>query len=64
VDKDSDLKNRIRVKMDEFDSIMIKESVEEVTSRRGESALKERRKHHNFGCIGCRNVFFSGGVPL
>jgi hypothetical protein len=35
---------------------MIKESVEEITGRDAESALKGG-KHHNFICIGCRKIF-------
>jgi hypothetical protein len=39
VDKDGDLENGIRVEMDKFDSVMIEESAEEVTSRKAESMM-------------------------
>jgi hypothetical protein len=64
VDKDGDLENGVRVEMDVFDSVVIKGTTEEVASRKAESTLEERRKHHNFNHIGCRNVLSSGGAPL
>jgi hypothetical protein len=54
----------VSVEMDEFDSVVIKESTEEVSSSKANSTLEERRKHHNFCRIGCRNVFSSSGAPL
>jgi hypothetical protein len=41
VDKDSNLENGIRVEMDKFDSVMIEESAEKVSSRKAESVLEE-----------------------
>jgi hypothetical protein len=55
VDKDSNLETGIRVEMDKFDSVMIEESAEEVTSRKAESALEEGGEHHNLihSVLGC-----------
>jgi hypothetical protein len=64
VDKDGDLENGIRVEMDKFDSVMIEESVEEVTSRNAESALQKGGEHHNLVSIGCWDVIPDGGAPL
>jgi hypothetical protein len=41
VDKDDNLESGIRVEMDKFDSVMIEESAEEVTSRKAKSALEK-----------------------
>jgi hypothetical protein len=44
--------------------IVVKKSLEEVTSRESKPALEERREHHNLIHIGCENIFFGGGAPL
>jgi hypothetical protein len=41
----------------------IKESMEEITGREAESALK-RGKYHNFICVGCRKIFTGSRAPL
>jgi hypothetical protein len=64
MDKNDDLGNGVWVEMDEFDSVVIKESAEEVTSREAKSALEEGREHHNIGRIACRNIFPGGRTPL
>jgi hypothetical protein len=64
MDKNDDLGNGVWVEMDEFDSVVIKESAEEVTSREAKSVLEEGREHHNICRIGCRNIFPSGRTPL
>jgi hypothetical protein len=61
VDKNGNLENGIRIEMDNFDSVVIKESAEEVTGREAKSMLEEGREHHNDSCIGCRNIFLVGG---
>jgi hypothetical protein len=38
--------------------------VEEITGREAESTLKERGKHHNLICMGCRKIFTGGRTPL
>jgi hypothetical protein len=62
VDKNSNLENGVKVQMDEFNLVMIKDSMEEIIGREAKSALEEGREHHNLSCIGCRNVFPSGGM--
>jgi hypothetical protein len=64
MDKNDDLKNRVRVQMDQLNLIVVKKSSKEITSRESKPALEERRKHHNFVCIGCGNVFSNSGPPL
>jgi hypothetical protein len=64
MDKNDDLGNGVRVEMDEFDSVVIKESAEEVASREAKSALEEGREHNNLCRIGCRNIFPDGRMPL
>jgi hypothetical protein len=43
VDKKGNLENGVRVQVDEFNLIVIKESMEEITGREAKSALKEGR---------------------
>jgi hypothetical protein len=50
--------------MDEFNLVVIKESVEEIAGREAKSALEEGREQHNLSRIGCRNVFPGGRTPL
>jgi hypothetical protein len=64
VDKNSNLENGVRVQMDEFNLIVIKESVEEVTSREAKSVLEEGRENHNLSHIGCRHIFPISRTPL
>jgi hypothetical protein len=64
MDRNNNLKNGIRIEVDQFDLVVIKESTEEVTGREAKSALEEVRKHNNLGRIGCRNVFPGGRMPL
>jgi hypothetical protein len=64
VDKNSNLENGVRVQMDEFNLVVIKESMEEITGREAKSALKEEREHHNLYRIGCQNVFPGSRTPL
>jgi hypothetical protein len=64
VDKNNDLKNRVRIHMDKLHLIVVKKFTEEITSRESKPTLEERGKHHNFIRIGCGDVFFGGGSPL
>jgi hypothetical protein len=64
VDKNNNLENGVRVQMDEFNLVMIKESAEEIASREAKSALEEGREHHNLNRVGCRNIFPGGRTPL
>jgi hypothetical protein len=62
--QNSNMENGVRVQMDEFSLVVIKESAEEIAGREAKSALEEGREHHNLHCTGCRNVFPSGRMPL
>jgi hypothetical protein len=62
--QNSNLENGVRVQMDEFNLVMINVSMEKVTGEEAKSALEEGREHHNLNCIGCRNVFPGGRMPL
>jgi hypothetical protein len=64
VDKNSNLENGVRVQMDEFNLVVIKESVEELVGREAKFVLEEGREHHNLSRIGCRNIFPGGRTPL
>jgi hypothetical protein len=64
MDKDGDSKNGVRVEMDKFNLIVIKESTEKVTGQKAASALEESGKHHNLVCIGCRNISAGSWMPL
>jgi hypothetical protein len=64
VDNISNLENGVRVQMDEFNLVVIKESAEEIVGREAKSLLEERREHHNLNRIGCRNVFPDDRTPL
>jgi hypothetical protein len=63
MNKDDDLENGIRVEMDYFKLVVIKESAEEITGWEAESTLKGG-KHHNFIRIGFTKIFTSGRAPL
>jgi hypothetical protein len=54
------MENGVRVQMDEFNLVVIKESTEDIIGREAKSALEEGREHHNLSRIGCRNVFRGG----
>jgi Fe2+ or Zn2+ uptake regulation protein len=64
MDEDNNLKNGIRVEMDQFNLIVFKESTEEIAGREAKSVLKHKGKHHNFICIGCGKVIAGGRTPL
>jgi hypothetical protein len=52
MDENSDLKNRIRIKMNKLNLVVVQESAEEITDQEIEPVL-EGGKHHNFICVGC-----------
>jgi hypothetical protein len=54
------MENGVRVQMDEFNLVVIKESTEDIIGREAKSVLEEGREHHNLSHIGCRNVFPGG----
>jgi hypothetical protein len=57
MEKNGNLKNGVRVQMHEFNLVVIKKSMEEITGREAKSALEEGGEHHNLSCIGCTNIF-------
>jgi hypothetical protein len=58
------MKNRVRAKMNQLNLVVVQESVEEIIDRETKPTLKEGDEHHNFICVGCRNVLVGGRVPL
>jgi hypothetical protein len=64
MDENGNQKNRVRIKMNKLNFVVVQESTEEVTGRKTEPALEEGGEHHNLICIGCRDVLTSGRVPL
>jgi hypothetical protein len=54
MDEDGNLKNGIRIEMDYFNFVVVKESAEEIAGG----------KHHNLVHIGCWDVFPGGKMPL
>jgi hypothetical protein len=63
VDKDSDLEDRIRVQMNQFNFLMLEESAQKIASRKAKSTL-EGGKHHDLIRIGCWDIFPSSRTPL
>jgi hypothetical protein len=63
VDKDSDLEDRIRVQMNQFNFLMLEESAQKIASRKAKSTL-EGGKHHDLIRIGCWDIFPSSMTPL
>jgi hypothetical protein len=61
VEKNGNLENGVRVQMHEFNLVVIKKSVKEITGREAKSALEEGREHHSVNCAGCTNIF-PGGI--
>jgi hypothetical protein len=64
VDKNSNLENGVRVQMEEFNLLVIKESIEEVTGREARSTLEKGREHHSLDRTGCGNIFPTSRMPL
>jgi hypothetical protein len=64
VDKNNNLEIGVRVQMDEFNLVVIKEFTEEIVGREVKSTFEKGREHHNLSRIGCRKVIPNGGTPL
>jgi hypothetical protein len=64
VDKESNLKNRVRIEMDQLNFVIVKEQAEEVAGWEAKSMLEEGGEHHNLIRIGCWDVFPSGRTSL
>jgi hypothetical protein len=60
MNENGDLKNRVRIKMDKINLVVVLESTEEIVDRETEPALEEGGKHHNLICIGCQDVLTGG----
>jgi hypothetical protein len=64
MDENNNLKNGVRVKVDNLNLIVIKESTEEIADQETEPALEEGGEHHNFNCVGCRDILAGGRALL
>jgi hypothetical protein len=64
MNKNGDLKNGLRVEMDQFDLVVVKKATEEITYWESKSALEEGGEHHDFIGVGCWNVLTGGRAPL
>jgi hypothetical protein len=63
MNKDYDLKNRIRVQVNQFDLIMVEKTVEELASGEAESTMEEGQ-HYNLVGVGSGNIFILSWPPL
>jgi hypothetical protein len=54
--EDHDLEDGVQVEVDQLDLVVMKEVVDEVTDGKAKSSLEEGGLHHDFICIGCRDV--------
>jgi hypothetical protein len=64
VDKNGDLKNGVKVEMNQFNLVVVKKDAEEIVDQESKSALEEGGKHHDFVGVGCWNVLTVGRAPL
>jgi hypothetical protein len=56
VDKNSDQKNRVRVKMNQLNLVVVQKITKEITDWNTKHTLEEGGEHHNFICLGYQNV--------
>jgi hypothetical protein len=63
MDRNSDLKDRVRVKMKQLNLVVVQASAEEIVDRETKSSL-EGGEHHNFNCVGCWIILAGGRAPL
>jgi hypothetical protein len=63
VDKNIDLKNRVRVEMNQLDLVVVQKAVKEIAGWKTKPTLKGG-KHHNFICVGCWDILTGGRTPL
>jgi hypothetical protein len=64
VDKNGDLKNGVRVEMDQFNLVVVQKAMEEITDWESKSALEEGGEHHDFIGVGCWDDLTGGRAPL
>jgi hypothetical protein len=64
MDKDYNLNDGVKIKMDQFDFIMMEKTVEEFVRRKAKSSLKEGSQHNDFVGAGSGNVFAFSRPPL
>jgi hypothetical protein len=53
VDKNGDMKNGVRVEMNQLDLVVIQKAMKEIADSKTKPVLEEGGKHHNFICVGC-----------
>jgi hypothetical protein len=64
VDKNRDLENGVRVEMNQFDLVVVQKATKEVVGGKTKPVLEEGGEPHNFICVGCRDIFVGGRMPL
>jgi hypothetical protein len=64
VNKYGDLKDGVRIEVDKFNLVVVKEVEEEIARRESESALEKGGQHHDFLCMRGGDFFILGRPPL
>jgi hypothetical protein len=64
MDKNGNLENRVWVKMNQLNLVVVQKSTEEITDWETKPTLEEGGKHHNSNCIGSQNILTGGRAPL
>ena len=64
MNEDRNLKNGIRVKIHQFDSVESKQTTKELTGGESKAAIDELLEYHNLARVGCRGGFLEGCPPL
>jgi hypothetical protein len=64
VDKNGDMKNRVRVEMNQFNFIVIEKATEEIANWKSKFVLEEGGEHHNLVGVGCWDILTGGRAPL
>jgi hypothetical protein len=64
MDKYSNLKNRVRVKMNQVNLVVVQKTVKEIAGWKTKPTLEEGGEHYNFICVGCWDVLIGGRAPL
>jgi hypothetical protein len=64
VDKNGNLKNRVRVMINRLNLVVVQKTVKEITDWKTKPTLEEGGEYHNFICVGCQNVLTGGRAPL
>jgi hypothetical protein len=64
MDKNGDLKNGVRVKMNQFNLVVIQKAAEQIIDWESKSTLEEGGEHHNLVGVGSGDILTSGRTPL